>query len=250
MATQNRVPNTPQQKAASTAPTTLPKPPAQQPIPQRHKWLPIILIFAIPLVFLAYRLIDEALHTPETVWRLQQSQAESKQEEAKRDAEKVLNETTDTLQKQARNMNNQDGLPLNIKVLDDTYVDHGCQAVTITGGDKFNTHPVGRNMKCVYAVAKAVQMPRGQTTLVDIADAANASQGTNIKTLSYASERPTLGVSGYVSDYLSSGPLVSYGTDWEKIYRREFSSIQLKAGSDAHIVYAVSTYFIFFDQDL
>lgn len=234
-------------QTSSTVPPS-PVPAATPPKSPGHKWLPVVLIFAIPLLALAYKLIDSTVHSPAIVWKLQRSQAESKQAQAKTDAESALASTVNRLKSVAENyeVNTQN---TQLEVLDEKFVDHGCQAITITGGSKFNEHPIGRNMKCIYVVAQAVRLSPYTTSLADLVDVANQDQSDKIG-ITFGDSRPQLGVKTYTSDSATSSPLVGYGAEWEYIYNRQWSNIQLVGGSDTKVVYAVSTYYIFFDQDL
>ncbi len=221
--------------------------------PKRIKrWIIVLgIIIGIPILAFAYSWIDATLHSPEIIWALQKSKAEQKLPKAKVDAEQAL-ESTLTVFKQAVTSQASDALQkYSVNVGKRSYINHGCQAITVMGGSKFNERPVGKSMKCVYAVAKPITVkgdaPFSFSTLIE---ETNNSQQTNIRE-TLRNQDLSLGTITYATDdYTLESLFLNYGVDWENIFLREWDEIQRDELRSTSIISAITTYYIFYDETL
>lgn len=285
---------------APSAPVPAENPPVsgQQPNPvqkKKNKYLALAIVFGIPLLFLAYRLIVGAYYSPGFFYNKDHKKAEAKAEKVIPQIDQKFDEIdtalfqlavtipaystssgtsdngTEYKRDQTGSLVLQSPRPLSstsiptqgkLTVFDDKKTQHACQAVTIMGGTKFDTHPVGQRMSCKYGSEKLYEWTGSRDQLDVLIGAVQAQTGVVAKLDRYepmhndTSDKPVIRlISDSYSTFNDPG-LITSGADWEKIFKNDVvprsSTSSTPYNSNRHwlTLSVTSEYYVFFQRDL
>ena len=250
----------------------------------------LLIVFGIPLLLVAYQVSVGLYYSPSWFYARSGSKAAAESVGVKKtynerldllDSEllKVARDMPIVVPKQVRSSTTRSTTPTTTGVVvaspitaeltheGDRVVQHVCQAVTITGGSKFNEHPVGQRMTCSYGVEQVYRWTGDEASLKDVM----SKTATNLQLkpshqeyeqyvtkYNFADDKdtnePTLLV-----DLSSSGPtqygldLASPRPDWQKVFENTKPTpkpYDSSLSGEWLTVSLVKEYYVFFDRNL